>query len=512
MSKEKREEDTKMKMMKKVAISILAVCLMLPCFSLVSNAANDGKIMFTDHKSPAVETGSTVEVKGVVQKSKGNFGKIDITMTFDSSMLSFQSGDGITKLSDGKIQYIGDATNDVGARKEFFMKFKALKAGTAVIKIESATIKSVAGDVLDYQKGSSTILITGEPVESGSATATSMEEEINGVVYYVAEEVPENEIPEGYEEEILLDKYNAVYNETKNLYLVYMINEDNVGQLFMFDEQNATFYPYEEIKISEEASIVLLGNISNAVLPEKYQKTEVSTLSGNTFPAWQSDDTPGFCLVYALNDQGQRMFYQMDIEENTYQRFFVQTEQTGQETDGWFGKFNAFLQEHLDYFILGAGLGLLLFVVIIIVLSVKLYNRNAELDEIYEEYGINSEDEIEEDLVLELNEEEDEEYEDDDYELGSDLSTNLYLQEGMKELFPEEAVSEEPVPEVEPKKAKIDVEPIVKNIEPVVKPAEELEDSLGAVFAQQKAEDDDETFFDDETFDNFSLDFIDLDD
>ena len=505
MSKEKKEEDTDMKMMKRVAISILAVCLMLPCFSLVSKAANDGKIMFTDHKSPAVETGTTVEVKGVVEKAKGNFGKIDITMTYDSSMLSFQSGDGITKLSDGKIQYIGDATSDVGTRKEFFMKFKALKAGTAVIKIESATIKSVAGDVLDYKKGSSTILITGDPVESGSGTATDMKEEVNGVMYSVAEKVPENEIPDGYEEDMLLDKYNAVYNEKKNLYLVYMIDEENVGQLFMFDEQDATFYPYEEIKVSEESSIVLLANISNVVLPENYKKTEVSTLSGNTFPAWQSDDNTNFCLVYALNDQGQRMFYQMDIEENTYQRFYVQTEEAGKDADGWFGKFNAFLQQHIDYFILGAGLGFLVLIIIIVILSVKLYNRNAELDEIYEEYGIGDEDETADDLVLELNEEDDED-EDEEYEIEADLSTNLFLQEGMKELF-----SEEPVPVVEPKEEPVDEDPIVENVRPVVKPVSEKEDTLGAVLAQQK-EEDDEPFFDDETFENFSLDFIDLDD
>ncbi len=511
MSKEKKEEDTDMKMMKKVAISILAVCLILPCFSLVSKAANDGKIMFTDHKSPAVETGSTVEVKGVVEKAKGNFGKIDITMTFDSSMLSFQSGDGVTKLSDGKIQYIGDATSDVGTRKEFFMKFKALKAGTAVIEIESATIKSVAGDVLDYKKGSSTIVITGDPVASGSGTATEMTEEINGKEYFVAEEVPENEIPEGYEEAQLLDKYNAVYNEKKNLYLVYMIDAEEVGHLFMFDEQDATFYPYEEIKVSEEASIVLLGNVSSAVLPEKYQKTEVSTLSGNTFPAWQSDENPGFCLVYALNDQGQRMFYQMDIEENTYQRFYVTTEESGNDTDGWFGKFNAFLQEHLDYFLLGTGLGLLVLVVIVIILSVKLYNRNAELDELYEEYGISVDDEVEDDILLDLDEEEDSEEEDDDYEIASDIPTDLYLQEGMKELFSEEP-EEVKIPEVEPKVTVKEVEPIVKGVEPVVKPVEGVEDSLGAVLAQQKEDDDEDTFFDDETFDNFSLDFIDLDD
>ena len=104
MSKEKKKEDTDMKMMKKVAVVVLAICLMLPCFSLVSFAANDGKIMFTDHNNPSIQTGSTVKVKGVVQKSRGNFGKIEITMTYDASCLNFKTGDNVTKVSAGKLQ------------------------------------------------------------------------------------------------------------------------------------------------------------------------------------------------------------------------------------------------------------------------------------------------------------------------------------------------------------------------------------------------------------------------
>ena len=71
----KKKEETDMKQLKKLAMILLAVCLFVPCFSFFSFAA-DGKIMFTDHVDPAVQTGSTVEVTGVVNKTNSTMGKI----------------------------------------------------------------------------------------------------------------------------------------------------------------------------------------------------------------------------------------------------------------------------------------------------------------------------------------------------------------------------------------------------------------------------------------------------
>lgn len=498
MPKEKREEDTEMKMMKKIAMIILSICLVLPCFSMVSFAANDGRIMFTDHNNPSVKTGTTLRIKGVVQKFQGNYGKIEITMTYDSSMLNFKNGDNVTKLSNGKIKYVGDGTNVQGDRIEFFMSFETLKAGSTTLKIESATVKSTSGTVLDYEKGYSSIVITGETVAPSGTVETSEETiEIDGVTYTVAASVPQNEIPEGYVSQPLFDKYSAIYNENKNLYLIYVVAEDNSGQLYMYDEEAGDFYPYEEIKVSASASIVLLTNVSNVVLPDSYKQTEVSTMSGQKFPAWTNETEPGFCLVYALNNQGQRVFYRMDTAEGTYQRYDVAFEDNNAEEKGLIDKLNEAVNGHLDYFVIGAGVALLIFIIIIVVLSVKLFNRNAELDEIYEEYGIDLDDETKEDVILEVeDEEEDDDY---DYDLSTTSDINVFLQEGMKELFPTEEVEE------------VKYEPVVPVVEvaPKVK-VEEPESTLGAILAQQKEEE--EEFFDDDEFDNFSLDFIDLDD
>lgn len=503
-----------MKMMKKLATLMLTVCLLVPCFSILTQAA-DGKIMFTD---PSAKVGETVEVKGVVEKSSGNFGKIEITMTYDTSMLKFKSGDGITETSAGTIQYVGDATNDVGTRKEFKITFDALKTGTATLKIANSTIKNVSGRVLNYTQGSSKITIAAgaggvTTVAPGNLSEATVD--VNGETYQFADAVPQNEIPEGYIAATLdydLETYNVVYNENTGLYLAYLVNADNIGALFMYVEEDATFDPYESITISDNTTIALLSDVSDIVLPKEYKVTEV-VLNDREFPAWRNEDEPDFCIIYAIDDQGVKSLYQLDSAQGTYQRFIAPDVVVEEEDNSLISKLSDVLENHLDIVILGTGLGFLLFIVIIVILSVKLYNRNAELDEIYDEYGIEDKEKTEDDIILDLDDEDDEDdEEDDDYsymtryvdqeeaDVSNDAEAELLVQEGMREVFPEENAEEE----IE--------EAILEVVAPEKTEEPSEEEFLGKALAQQiqadKEEKDDD---DDEFFENFSVDFIDLD-
>ena len=525
-----------MKMMKKFATLLLAICLMVSCFSMVSFAA-DGKIMFTD---PSTKVGETLEVTGVVKKSRGNFGKIEITMIYDTSYLKFKSGDGIVEAQAGEITYTGDATNDTGSRKEFKITFDVLKAGSTKLTIKDATIKNVSGTVLDYTKGSSTITIAeGEGTTTLPTTdlatpdeTTGKFVEVNGVNYTISNTIPENEIPKGYEASTLeydLANYNVVYHEGFGLTLAYMVSEDNIGGFFMYVEEDATFAPYEEIMISDEVTIALLSDVSDIELPSEYVSQEVSSTKGHEFPAWRNEEYPDFIILYAINNSGEKSLYQLDNTEGTYQRFNAPEVVHEELNDTFIGKLSEVLEHHLDYVILGTGLGFILFVIIIVILSVKLYNRNAELDEIYDEYGIEDEDDEED-------EDDDEEidYEDDEDE---DKEMEMLVQEGMREVFPEEddddedfvieTITEEQTEDketveetlqvvVEKTADKATANTVEIPIEKVIEKVAEKEDTLGAALAKQQEADKqaDEEFLDDDDdmLDNFSMDFIDLDD
>lgn len=504
-----------MKTMKKLTTLMITICLLVACFSMSAFAA-DGKIMFTD---PQTKTGETFEITGVVQKSAGNFGKIEITMKYDTEMLKFKSGDGITEAEAGKLTYQGDATNDVGNRKEFKFSFTALKEGTTKIEITDSKVKNVSGTVLNYTKGSSTVTIAaGEEVTTTTTTTTTTTDatvEVNGKTYKIANEFPEDAIPEGYEAAKLeydLVEYDVVYSEEFGLYLAYLVNEENAGDFFMYVEADATFAPYEEIKISESTTIALLSDAANVVLPEEYKATTV-VLNDYEFPAWQTEDADGFCILYAINNSGEKTLYQLDNTEGTYQRFVAPEENSEFADDSIIGKLSTLLENHLDYVILITGLGFLLFLLIIIVLSVKLYNRNAELDEIYEEYGIGDEDKTEDDVILDLDEEDEEDIEDFDQDeevTKEELDeAAFFVQAGMRELMQETAKKP-----VNTDTKELTQEVMQKIAEESEKKDEKPEEFLGKALQEVVAQKQEKNIYDDEDdiFENFSVDFIDLDD
>ena len=539
-----------MKMMKKLATLLLAICLVVPCFTMVSFAAN-GAIQFTD---PSTKVGETLEVIGKVKRTDNTgFGKVSVTMTYDTSYLKFKSGNGIVESQAGEITYTGDATSDVGAIHEFKLLFDVLKAGTTKLTIKEATVKSVSGAVLNYTKGSSTITIaegegttvTDPVVDEPSDVTGASVVDIDGKTYSISNTIPTNEIPEGYVASTLeydLVKYNVVYSENFGLYLAYMVNADNVGDFFMYVEEDATFAPYEEISISDDVRIALLSDVSEIELPSEYVSQEVMSANGYEFPAWKNEENPDFIVLYAINNNGEKSLYQLDNAEGTYQRFNAPEVIHEELNNTFIGKLSDLLENHLDYVILGTGIGFILFVIIIVILSVKLYNRNAELDEIYDEYGLDDDDESDEDYE-EIHYEDD--YDDDDEEDG-DKEMEMLVQAGMKEVFPEDDEEDDEAPqEVEEKveekvteKAEETVEEetikvvipapaqeVTTNtveipIEKVVEKIAENEDTLGAALAKQKeaANEEKEAFLDDDDDDdddileNFSMDFIDLDD
>jgi hypothetical protein len=195
----------------------------------------------------------------------------------------------------------------------------------------------------------------------------------------------------------------------------------------------------------------------------------------------------------------------MDTVEMTYQRFEAPEVVIEELRNPVIAKISDLLQNHLDYVVLGTGLGFLLFIVVIVVLSVKLYNRNAELDEIYEEYGIegdNSIEETEDDIYLDLEEDEDDE---DSGEEDTNKVMEAFVQEGMKEVFPEEETTADVRDEDE---IMIAIEPLASK-----ENNDSKEESLGQALQQQMQEEAEEKEDSEEDFfENFSMDFIDLDD
>ena len=118
-----------MKVLKKFAGMILAVCLMVPMIGTVAFAA-EGVLMFSD---PTAKVGDNVNIDLVVQSNNGQtVGDVQVNMTYDPASLEFVSGEGFTADGSGALSFTGTGN---GAELRETMTFRALKTGAAKISV-----------------------------------------------------------------------------------------------------------------------------------------------------------------------------------------------------------------------------------------------------------------------------------------------------------------------------------------------------------------------------------------
>ena len=102
--------------------------------------------------------------------------------------------------------------------------------------------------------------------------------------------------------------------------------------------------------------------------------------------------------MYAMNSDGENGYYQYDSTENTYQRFTGNTEEADSDTKKTSGsttvdKLQNIIENHFSLAVLVVGLTAIIAFVLIIVLAIKLRHRDLELDDLYDEYGIDMDEE-----------------------------------------------------------------------------------------------------------------------
>lgn len=387
-----------MKIIKKISALLLTLCLLVPSFSMIAHAA-DGRISFTD---PQTAVGEMVEVKCVARSTSGAFGDVKIVLSYDKDFLRFDSGENVN--DDGKGTLTVTGTNG-SSESATLVKFQALKEGTTKIEISSVDATDGNGLSLELDEGSSAVTIAaGDPskITEGNNTTSNSEDvqvEVNGTAYTLTDDFADTDIPNGYSRtQVALDGQDRqmVENETGNIVLAYLKDADSTGDFFLYNEEDATFSPYEEVAISDTTSIVILSDTSKVKLPETYKEAKL-TLNDKEFPVWQDSEHEGYYVMYAMNSNGETGYYQYDSNEGTYQRFEVssETKEEKADTSSLMGKIQNFIEKNIQRIVLFGGLGAILVLLIIIILATKLRHRNSELDDLYDEYGIDMDEEAE---------------------------------------------------------------------------------------------------------------------
>ena len=337
-----------MKAFKKLAGMILAVCLMVPMFSILAFAA-DGVLMFSD---PSTKVGENVNIDLVVRSDGGTVGDVSVTMNYDTSALEFVSGDGFSADGSGSLTYTGTGSS---SELRSTMTFRALKQTDTTLTVNSSSAVLSSGETLNLEQGSSAISIAAADdgstsVEaSGTAaagTSTDITVSVNGTDYNFSEAFTTADIPEGYSETTMTfngEERKFVANES-GITLGYLVDASGAGTFFLFQQDDATFVPFAQVTISDTTSLIPLDNVEAVKLPDNYEQSTL-TVQGYEFPIWSDPSVSNrFYVIYALNTRtNEAGLYQYDAEDETYQYFEApaSTEDTdsGAALPGAFGQF-----------------------------------------------------------------------------------------------------------------------------------------------------------------------------
>lgn len=393
-----------MRRIKKLVVTFLAICLMCPGLSVITEAAT-AELRFAD---PSTTVGAEVDVKTKLS-SVSSLQSMEATLTYDKSELKFISGDNATA-KDGTIKISWTGT---GTTAEFNLKFQALKEGTSNIEVSSATGTATDGSTLEITQGSSAVTIgAGDPSlikddtedqsdDSKTTVADGPGVKVNGKKYVVGSEFSEELIPDGFKKgEMTFEgsKYTVITQEASGINAMYLTEKSSgESDFFLYNSDDGSFSPFEEVEIAKDRYIIPLMNDGKLKLSSRYQKTTL-TLNGKEFDTWQDTKDAEYYIIYALNSDGEKTTYRYDTTDGTYQKYSPESQGTtsGNKINngkGLWGKILNFVEEFLDIVVIIAIALFLLVLLMFIVTAIKLRHRDLELDDLYDEYGIDMDEE-----------------------------------------------------------------------------------------------------------------------
>ena len=278
-----------MKLMKRLAGILLAVCLVVPFTRLYVNAA-DGVIFFTD--LDGIQVGETFTIQGSVVNRDGNLGQVELTMSYDTTAMRYVDGDAnVTDQGDGTLVYSGTVNGQ--ERLDFNMEFEALVQGETRLEQKGAEVTDANGETLNLldPPGYSDVKIEagdGTQSSSGTATGSKVTLNVNDTEYTVASSFPSNELPAGFSAADITvngETVKGAVKENGNVQLLYLLDSGNVGAFFLYHAEDGSVSPIQIVNLASGGSLILLGDRGDVTLPARYQEVELELSDTQTLPA-----------------------------------------------------------------------------------------------------------------------------------------------------------------------------------------------------------------------------------
>lgn len=227
-----------------------------------------------------------------------------------------------------------------------------------------------------------------ETVGTTPVVTNGLDVEIDGVSYTVATEFDASLLPEGYTQSTCTYGGSEVQCGNGNdLTLLYLQGADGNGAFYIYIPESGVLSPYVTIDVTAK-SILVLPPDESVQIPDGFMETTIQ-LNG-TYKVqgwvWKSDEQQKYCVVYGMNESGEKSLYRYDIAEKTFQRYFedpsLATKYDDAQVEEIVDKYNALCRDYNIRFVMLAVLGvacvILFFIVINLLLKRKKWREEAQ--------------------------------------------------------------------------------------------------------------------------------------
>lgn len=311
------------KQIKVMTLAVLCIAGVLMCNATVWAASADNSLssltLSEGTLSPSFQY-NVVNYKASVGSSTNS---IEVQAKTSNGNASIQSGTGTHELKEGNntIQVVVQAENGNLATYTIQVTKEAGSASSGADASQSA----------ESQEGGS----SDTPGEEGGETPPVV---TGADGYTVADFIPESVIPADFTQTTVTymeEERPALQYDKGEVTLLYMVNEENEGMLFLYDA--STVYPF--IKLStQNRYLILLPAPAEAALGANYTAASLAIDNKNVPSAYQdaaaAEAAPDFYQVYGINSDGVTGWYQYDSAEGTYQRYqAIETVEEDEEID-----------------------------------------------------------------------------------------------------------------------------------------------------------------------------------
>ena len=292
------------------------------------------------------------------------------------------AGSASAKDSKAKVLVSGDSGLKVGANT---VVCKVTAEDGQTTKSYTITVNKL--DTVDVPSEAETGAET-EAVGTTPVVTNGLDVEIDGVSYTVATEFDASLLPEGYTQSTCTYGGSEVQCGNGNdLTLLYLQGADGNGAFYIYIPESGVLSPYVTIDVTAK-SILVLPPDESVQIPDGFMETTIQ-LNG-TYKVqgwvWKSDEQQKYCVVYGMNESGEKSLYRYDIAEKTFQRYFedpsLATKYDDAQVEEIVDKYNALCRDYNIRFVMLAVLGvacvILFFIVINLLLKRKEWREEAQ--------------------------------------------------------------------------------------------------------------------------------------